>query len=128
MGTPTQILVVVPHPDDAESRVAGKVARWTREGREVVYVVTTNGNKGTGERDIGPDELTILLAAIKGSSYYLYHYTPLLTRLRRSELLVLKWRDIDLDLASIYVSHSLQKLGGGEVVFRNQRQRQVGAR
>lgn len=57
MVNPADILVVVPHPDDAESRVAGTVARWTREGKEVVYVVATNGNKGTGQRDIEPDEL-----------------------------------------------------------------------
>ncbi|UCH43881.1 MAG: PIG-L family deacetylase, partial [Dehalococcoidales bacterium] len=29
-----QIMVVIPHPDDAESRVAGTVARWVREGKE----------------------------------------------------------------------------------------------
>ena len=67
---------------------------------------------------IGPDELLMLMAAIKSSSYYLYYHTLLLTGLRRSELLALKWRDIDLGLASIYVSHSLQKLDDGKVVIK----------
>jgi len=49
--------VVTPHPDDAEFGVAGTVAKWTREGKQVVYVVCTNGNKGTSDLDVKPDEL-----------------------------------------------------------------------
>lgn len=50
-------LVISPHPDDAEYAVAGSVARWVREGKQVVYVICTNGDKGTGDRDIKPEEL-----------------------------------------------------------------------
>jgi LmbE family N-acetylglucosaminyl deacetylase len=53
----TDILVVTPHPDDAEFGVAGTVARWTSQGKQVVYVVCTNGNKGTSDPDVTPDEL-----------------------------------------------------------------------
>jgi LmbE family N-acetylglucosaminyl deacetylase len=49
--------VVTPHPDDAEFGVAGTVARWTSQGKQVVYVVCTNGNKGTSDPDVKPDEL-----------------------------------------------------------------------
>jgi LmbE family N-acetylglucosaminyl deacetylase len=52
-----EVLVVTPHPDDAEFGVAGTVAKWTREGKQVVYVVCTNGNKGTSDPDVKPDEL-----------------------------------------------------------------------
>jgi LmbE family N-acetylglucosaminyl deacetylase len=51
------ILVVTPHPDDAEFGVAGTVARWTKQGKQVVYVVCTNGDKGTSDLDVKPDEL-----------------------------------------------------------------------
>jgi LmbE family N-acetylglucosaminyl deacetylase len=54
---PADVMVVTPHPDDAEFGVAGTVAKWTQEGRQVVYVVCTNGNKGTSDPDITPDEL-----------------------------------------------------------------------
>jgi LmbE family N-acetylglucosaminyl deacetylase len=50
-------LVVMPHPDDVESRMGGTVARWTREGKEVIYVVCTNGDKGTGDPNTRPEEL-----------------------------------------------------------------------
>lgn len=57
MADQAHILVVIPHPDDAETRSAGSIARWVREGKEVVYVVCTNGDKGTGDPAIRPEEL-----------------------------------------------------------------------
>ena len=57
MAEPADIRVITPHPDDAEFGVAGTVARWTKQEKRVVYVVCTNGNKGTSDPDVKPDEL-----------------------------------------------------------------------
>ncbi len=57
MTTQAQVLVTIPHPDDAESRMAGTVARWAREGKDIIYVVCTNGDKGTSDPDMTPEEL-----------------------------------------------------------------------
>jgi LmbE family N-acetylglucosaminyl deacetylase len=57
LTTPADILVITPHPDDAEFGVAGTVARWAAEGKQVVYVVCTNGNKGTTDVNIKPEQL-----------------------------------------------------------------------
>jgi len=54
---PAQVMVVTPHPDDAEYGVAGTVARWISDGKEVIYVVCTNGDKGTGDANMNPEEL-----------------------------------------------------------------------
>ncbi|MDP6448757.1 MAG: PIG-L family deacetylase, partial [Dehalococcoidales bacterium] len=43
------VLVVTPHPDDAEFGVAGTVVHWVKEGKRVIYVVCTNGDKGTSD-------------------------------------------------------------------------------
>jgi len=51
------VLVVTPHPDDAEFGVAGTVVHWVRQGKEVVYIVCTNGDKGTENAKVKPDEL-----------------------------------------------------------------------
>ena len=51
------IMVVVAHPDDAEFMSAGSVARWTAEGRKVVYVLVTSGDKGTEDPNAVPAEL-----------------------------------------------------------------------
>jgi len=52
-----QVMVITPHPDDAEFGVAGTVARWTREEKDVIYVVCTNGDKGTSDGNMKPEEL-----------------------------------------------------------------------
>ncbi len=52
------ILVVTAHPDDTEFGAAGTIAKWTKEGKSVVYVVCTNGDKGTEDLSITPEEMT----------------------------------------------------------------------
>ena len=52
-----QVMVVTPHPDDAEFGVAGTVARWVKEGKDVVYVVCANGDKGTSDINMKPEKL-----------------------------------------------------------------------
>ncbi len=51
------ILVISPHPDDAEFGAAGTVANLVRQGKVVVYIVCTNGDKGTESLDCKPEEL-----------------------------------------------------------------------
>jgi LmbE family N-acetylglucosaminyl deacetylase len=57
MTKQADMMVVTPHPDDAEFGVAGTVARWTREGKNVVYVVCTNGDKGTSDINMKSEEI-----------------------------------------------------------------------
>lgn len=57
---PAQVMVFTPHPDDAETAAAGTVARMVREGKDVVYVVCTNGDKGTSDINMLPSELAEL--------------------------------------------------------------------
>jgi len=52
-----EIMVVTPHPDDAEFGIAGSVARWVEEGREVVYVACTSGDKGSSDPCADPREI-----------------------------------------------------------------------
>ena len=42
-------LVVFAHPDDAEFMCGGTIAKWTRAGCEVHYVVCTDGSAGSNE-------------------------------------------------------------------------------
>jgi len=57
MGEKADVLVIAAHPDDAEFGAAGTVARWVKEKRQVVYVICTNGDKGTSDRSLIPKEL-----------------------------------------------------------------------
>ena len=56
----TPVLVITPHPDDAEGGAGGTIARWARQGRKVVLVVCTNGDKGTSDRSMKPEDLARL--------------------------------------------------------------------
>lgn len=42
----TDALVLVAHPDDPEYGMAAAVARWTGEGKHVVYALATSGEAG----------------------------------------------------------------------------------
>ncbi len=50
-------MVISPHPDDSEFGAAGSVARWVSEGKTVVYVICTGGEKGTSDPDLNPADL-----------------------------------------------------------------------
>jgi len=51
------LLVISPHPAAIEFGIGGTVARWRKEGKEIVYVVCTNGDKGSSDPDMKPEVL-----------------------------------------------------------------------
>ncbi|GAC1444728.1 MAG: PIG-L family deacetylase [Chloroflexota bacterium] len=53
-----RVLVVFAHPDDAEYGCAGTVAVLARNGADVVYIVTTDGSKGSSDAEMTPNRLT----------------------------------------------------------------------
>jgi LmbE family N-acetylglucosaminyl deacetylase len=57
MNDEVYLLVIAPHPDDPEFAIGGTVARLAREGKKVIYVICTNGDKGTSDRSIKPEDL-----------------------------------------------------------------------
>ena len=56
-------MVVVAHPDDAEWMCAGTVAKWCAEGWRVVYVLCTDGSKGSSDPGITSEDLVRLREA-----------------------------------------------------------------
>jgi LmbE family N-acetylglucosaminyl deacetylase len=60
MTTQADVMVIAAHPDDSEFGAAGTVVRWTREGRQVVYVVCTSGDKGTSDPTLTPEALKVI--------------------------------------------------------------------
>ena len=60
-------------------------------------------------------EVRYFLDAAKDSYYYALFHTALFTGMRRSELLALQWRDIDIQ--QIHVNRSLHHLKDGSYVF-----------
>jgi LmbE family N-acetylglucosaminyl deacetylase len=57
MNKAVHMMAISPHPLDTEMGIGGTVAHMTREGKEVVYVICTNGDKGSSDPDIKPEKL-----------------------------------------------------------------------
>lgn len=64
------------------------------------------------------DEISTFLEATKDTPFYALFYLALFTGMRRSELLALRWTDIDLMLCQLYVSRSLHQLKNGGIIYR----------
>lgn len=73
---------------------------------------------------VGPEALNSLLEAARATPYYILFYTAAYTGLRRSELLALRWQQVDLDLATLSVVETLHHLHSGEYVFRQPKSKQ----
>ena len=54
-------LCVVAHPDDLEFGAAAAVARWTEQGKTVVYAMVTSGEAGIDA--MSPDECRVVREA-----------------------------------------------------------------
>jgi LmbE family N-acetylglucosaminyl deacetylase len=57
MPETADVMVISPHADDAEGGCGGTVAMWIKQGKSVVYVLCTNGDKGTNDPAIQPEQL-----------------------------------------------------------------------
>ena len=62
-------------------------------------------------------EITRFLEVAKDSPYYTLFFTALYTGMRRSEMLALRWQDIDFLFSQVSVSRSLHQLKDGSYVF-----------
>jgi LmbE family N-acetylglucosaminyl deacetylase len=54
---PVYMLAFAPHPLDAEMGMGGTIAHMTREGKEIVLVICTNGDKGSSDPQMKPERL-----------------------------------------------------------------------
>ena len=66
--TSERVMVVTAHPDDPEFGAGGTIAKLVKEGRQVTYVIVTNGNKGAGDRTITPERLARIREAEQRSA------------------------------------------------------------
>jgi len=67
---------------------------------------------------LNEDDINTLLEAAKKTPYYALFYLALFTGMRRSELLALRWSDVDLLLCQVYVTRTLHQLRDGSIVYR----------
>ena len=56
-------MAIMAHPDDIEFACAGTMAKWAAEGRDLIYVVCTNGDKGSSDPEMTPERLAAIREA-----------------------------------------------------------------
>ena len=67
---------------------------------------------------LSEDDIHTFLKAAKATPYYALFYLAIYTGMRRSELLALRWCNIDLLLCQIYVTRTLHQLRDGSIIYR----------
>lgn len=92
--------------------------KWGLIPRNPVDVVDPPRCQRTEMHTLNEDEISTLLEAAKSTPYYPLFYTALFTGMRRSELLALRWCDVDILLCKAWVSRTLHVLSKGQVIIR----------
>ena len=90
-------------------RALAQAMKWGRVTQNVADAATPPRPEAVEARGLVPDEVELLLAEAHGSEYYPIIYTALWTGARRSEILALRWRDVDLMLGTISITRRLDK-------------------
>jgi integrase len=69
-------------------------------------------------RTMTEDDILTFLESAKTGPYYVLYFLALFSGLRRSELLGLRWTDIDLLGCQLSVTRTLHRLNNGEIIFK----------
>lgn len=95
-----------------------KAVKWGLLSRNPADAVTPPRCDRSEWNILNEDDIHRLLEAARKTSYYALFYLAIFTGMRRSELLALRWCDVDLFLCHVYVNRTLHHLRGGSIVFR----------
>jgi len=108
----------VSHHHTCLHRALKMALKWGLINQNPADAVTPPRPQRSEIRTMSEDDLNKFLEAAQETPYYALFYLALFTGMRRSEILALRWSDVDLLLCNIYVSRSLHHLRTGEIVFR----------
>lgn len=57
---PETVLLIAAHPDDPEFGAGATVAKWTQAGVKIIFVIVTDGSKGSAELDMTMEKLVAM--------------------------------------------------------------------
>jgi LmbE family N-acetylglucosaminyl deacetylase len=60
---PQRVLIVAPHPDDAEFMAGGVLARWHAQGASIHFLLVTDGISGSRDPSQTPEQLAAIRRA-----------------------------------------------------------------
>jgi integrase len=97
--------------------------QWGVVARNVATIVDAPRVKAREIEILSPAEVQTVLNTLQGKPPYPIVAVALGTGLRRSELLALRWRDVDLDGGTLRVEQALEQTKRGGLVFRQPKTR-----
>ena len=107
----------VRHHHTALHKALQTAVEWGLLGRNVADAVRPPRAQRSEMRTWDEGDISRFLQATKDTPYYALFYLALFTGMRRSELLALRWQDLDLLLCQVSVNRSLHHLRDGSYVF-----------
>jgi integrase len=95
-----------------------QAVKWQTLPRNVAEAVDPPRAERKEMRALSSSEVHLMLEACEGKPWHSIFHTLTWTGLRRSELLGLRWKDVDLDLATLRVVQTLHKLNSGTFIYQ----------
>jgi len=68
-------------------------------------------------RTMNESDIHLFLEYARSTPYYALFYTLLFTGMRRSEILALRWTDVDLILCQVSISRTIHQLHNGQIIY-----------
>ena len=94
------------------SQTIRQAIRWDMLSRNIMEGVAPPPRRKPELRSLDVDETRRLLRAAETTDYHMPIYLAIYTGLRRSEILGLRWGDVDLDARRITVARTMINLNG----------------
>jgi LmbE family N-acetylglucosaminyl deacetylase len=86
-------MVIGAHPDDPDFGAAGTLIKWIKEGWKVIYVLCTNGDKGSSDPEMTSERLARMRASEQLAAARIVGV---------SDVIFLGYRDGDLEETSLF--------------------------
>jgi integrase len=106
------------HMHRVTSTMLKHAMQWGVVARNVATMVDAPRVKAKEIEILSPAEVTTVMEALRDKPIYPIVAVALATGLRRSELLALRWQDVDLDGATLRVEQALEQTQRGGLVFK----------
>jgi len=108
----------VSHHHTCLHRALSMALKWGLISRNPADAVTPPHPQRPEIQTMTENEVQIFLETAKETPYHAIFYLALFTGMRRSELLALRWCDVDLDMCEVSVTRSLHLLRDGSITIR----------
>ncbi len=100
-------------------RIFEHAVKWQLLPRNPADAASPPGIHGTEMHTLDSDQVAAFLKAAKDTPFFVEFHLALFTGMRRSEVMALRWQDVDLIGAEISVSRSMHQLNNPRrIIFR----------